>query len=110
MNRMRAGVRVARALHDAEHAIDGAMKATTVLIGDVLAARSDARLAAEVGQAALTEIVTGLTALNDARQRVIKGHAELAEVAERAEVGWRMEGPMEEKIKPTAVSSLAVAV
>lgn len=108
MNRARSGVKVARALHDAEHAIDNAMKATSVLIHDMLEARADARLAAEAGQDALSDVISGLSALNGARERVVSGHTALGILAETTNVGWRLEGPMEEKVKPAGFTPLAV--
>lgn len=108
MSEIRNGVRVARSLHEAEHAIDGAMKATTALIQNMLTARGDASLAAEVGQDALTQIIGGLSALNGARAHVVTGHIELAQVADRIGFSWRLEGPMEKKIEPTAAAPLRV--
>lgn len=107
MKNIRMGVRVARDLQTAEHAVDAAMVATTTLIQTMLEARVDAHLAAEVGQSALTEIVTGLSRLNDVRQSVVAGHRALSEVAENQGIGWRMEGPLEEKVKPVAIVAQA---
>lgn len=108
MNRARSGVKVARALHETEHAIDSAMKATSRLIHDMLEARAESRLAAEAGQDALSDVVNGLTALNGARERLVSGHAALGVLAAQTQVGWRLEGPLEEKVRPTAVTPLSV--
>ncbi|WP_292035629.1 MULTISPECIES: hypothetical protein [unclassified Brevundimonas] len=103
MTNIRMGARVARNLQTTEHAVDAAMVATSCLIQTMLEARADARLAAEVGQVALSEMVSSLSQLNDVRQAVVAGHRALAEVADNQGIAWRLEGPLEEKVKPTAV-------
>ncbi|MDQ1154149.1 hypothetical protein [Brevundimonas sp. SORGH_AS_0993] len=97
------GVRVARQLRTAEHAIDQAMVEVCRLIQTSLEGRVESRLAAEVGQSALESIVAGLGQLTTVRASVVAGHADLATVAEDHGIGWRLEGVGEDKgTRPTA--------
>lgn len=110
MKNMHVGVKVARQVRTAEHAIDQAMIEVCKLIQTSLEGRVEARLAAEVGQSALEDIVAGLDHLAKVRASVASGHAGLAEVAEGHAIGWRMEGMGEDKStpsKPTAVYPIA---
>ncbi|MBN9466549.1 hypothetical protein [Brevundimonas sp.] len=109
MRDRQVGVRVARQLRTAEHAIDQAMIEVCRLVQTSLEGRVESRLAAEVGQSALENIVTGLGQLATVRANVIAGHADLATVAEDHGIGWRLEGVGEDKgTKPTGVSSADV--
>ena len=109
MRDRQVGVRVARQLRTAEHAIDQAMIEVCRLVQASLEGRVESRLAAEVGQSALENIVTGLGQLATVRANVIAGHADLAIVAKDHGIGWRLEGVGEDKgTKPTGVSSADV--
>lgn len=104
------GVRVARRLQTAEHAVDKAMIETTALIQAMIESRAEAGLAAEVGQPALLNIIQGLNRMAEARGAVVEGHTALAGVAEAIGMKWRMEGPMEEKVgKPTGLMPAVAA-
>lgn len=109
MTNKHLGVRIARRLQTAEHAVDRAMVETTALIQAMIEARVEAGFAADVGQPALVTLVRGLSQLADARGTVVDGHEALAGVAERQGVRWRMEGPFEEKTKPAVVGRLDAA-
>ena len=102
MNGTHVGVRVARQVRTAEHAIDQAMIEVCKLIQTSLEGRVEARLAAEVGQSALENIVAGLDHLAKVRATVVAGHAELSMVADEHNIGWRMDGMGETKSRPTA--------
>ncbi|WP_292121314.1 hypothetical protein [Brevundimonas sp.] len=106
MRSMHIGVRVARQVRTAEHAIDQAMIEVCKLIQTSLEGRVEARLAAEVGQSALEDIVTGLNHLAKVRATVASGHAGLFEVAEVHDIGWRMEGMGETKTSASAAPAV----
>lgn len=102
MRNMQVGVRVARQVRTAEHAVDQAMIEVCKLVQASLEGRAEVRLAAEVGQSALEHIVQGLSQLATVRANIAAGHADLATVADDHQIGWRMDGPFEEKSRPNA--------
>jgi len=102
MRNMQVGIRVARQVRTAEHAIDQAMIEVCRLIQTSLEGRVESRLAAEVGQSAIENIVAGLGQLATVRASVVAGHADLATVAEDHGIGWRMDGMGESKTNPMA--------
>lgn len=110
MKNMQVGVRVARQVRTAEHAIDQAMIEVCRLIQTSLEGRVESRLAAEVGQSAIENIVAGLGQLATVRASVVAGHADLATVAQDHGIGWRMDGMGEDKgaMKPTGAMSINV--
>ncbi|MBI2260555.1 MAG: hypothetical protein HYU62_02705 [Caulobacterales bacterium] len=108
MNNRHVGVRIARRLQTTEHAVDRAMVEASALIQAMIEARSEAGFAAEVGQPALRDMVRGLSQLAEARGAVVEGHEGLAAVAAAQGLGWRMEGPVEQKTQP-AITGLAGA-
>lgn len=97
MRNMQVGVRIARQVQTAEHAIDQAMIEVCKLIQTSLEGRVETRLAAEVGQSALEDIVAGLNQLAAVRGSVAAGHAGLSTVADEHQIGWRMDGMLEGK-------------
>lgn len=103
MNNRHVGVRIARRLRTTEHAVDKAMVETSALIQAMIEARGEAGLAAEVGQPALLDMVRGLSQLAAARGAVVEGHGSLAAVAVAQGLGWRLEGPDEQKTTPVIV-------
>jgi hypothetical protein len=102
---MHVGVKVARQVRTAEHAIDQAMIEVCRLIQASLEGRVEARLAAEVGQSALENIVVGLNQLAAVRAAVAAGHAGLSVVADEHQIGWRMDGMGEDKSRPPVLAS-----
>ena len=110
MKNTHVGVRVARQVRTAEHAVDQAMIEVCRLVQTALEGRVEARLAAEVGQDALANMVRGLSQLAEVRGAVIASHGELAQVADEHQVGWYMDGPREDKtVPPTGVAPFAIA-
>jgi hypothetical protein len=105
---MQTGVRIARQVRTTEHAIDKAMIEVCRLIQTSLEGRVEARLAAEVGQSALENIVAGLGQLTTVRASVVAGHADLATVADDHGIGWRMDGIGEGKMDPKPSGRLDV--
>lgn len=109
MRNYHVGVRVARCLQNAEHAVDTALLETNALIQAMVEGRKAAGLAAEVGQKALADAVYGLTDLVNARARVVSSHQELAAVAENENLGWRMDGPLERKVEDASPRAVKAA-
>lgn len=97
MKNRHVGARVARRLQTAEHAVDKAMVETSALIQAMIESRTDAGVAAEVGHPALLDMVRGLSRLAEARGAVVDGHSSLAAVADAHGIGWRLDGPLEDK-------------
>lgn len=108
MRNMQVGVRVARQVRTAEHAIDQAMIEVCRLVQTSLEGRVESRLAAEVGQSAIEHIIAGLGQLAAVRASVVAGHADLATVADVHGIGWRMEGMGESKTDPKPTAHLDV--
>ena len=109
MTTLRMGARIARQLQTTERTVDHAMAAASALIQAMIEGRLEANLAAEVGHAQLTDAVGALNRLADARTLVVRSHGGLGEVAETLGVAWRMEGPYEEKIRPTPLVPVPAA-
>lgn len=99
MRQIQSAARIARQLRTSEVAIDQAILDANALIGTLIATRREERFAAEVGQDALSEVVRSIEALMQARGAMVAGHARLAKIAEDLAVEWRMDGPLDEKIK-----------
>jgi hypothetical protein len=99
-NKHEAGVHIARQLRTAEHAVDNALAEMFRLGTRMIEGRKAANLAASVGQQSLTDVLSGLTALNTARMAAISAHAGLLEVADDQGIGWRLDGPTESKPVP----------
>lgn len=109
MSNRHVGVRIARRLQTAEHAVDKALIETSALIQAMIEARKEAGYAADVGQAALLHMVRGLTRLAEARSAVVEGHEGLAVVAARQGLGSWFEGPLEEKTRPVPLTPVEIA-
>lgn len=109
MKNKHVSARIARRLQIAEHAVDNAMVETSALIQAMIEGRTDAGFAAEVGQSALLNMVRGLSQLAEARGAVVEGHGGLAEVAAAHALGWRLDGPIEDKPKPVVVGTVPAA-
>ena len=109
MKNRHVSARIARRLQTAEHAVDKAMVETSALIQAMIEGRADAGFAAEVGHLALVNVVRSLSQLTEARGAVVEGHGELAAVATEHNIGWRLDGPLEEKPRPMVVGVLPAA-
>ncbi len=99
-NKHEAGIRIARQLRTAEHAVDTALAEMFRLGERMIEGRKASNFAAAVGQDSLTEVVAGLSALASARQAAIAAHGNLLDVAEEHGVAWRMDGTTESKPVP----------
>jgi hypothetical protein len=100
MTNIRTGVKIARKLQEAEHAVDHAMIAHSALIQTMLEGRLEVGVAAQTGHQALDFAVSGLSQLQAVRGSVIAGHDMLKCIAEAAGIPYRMDGTMEPKIDP----------
>lgn len=109
MKNRHVSARIARRLQIAEHAVDKAMVETSALIQAMVEGRTEAGFAAEVGHPALLHMVRGLSQLAEARGAVVEGHGGLAAVATAHDMGWRLDGPIEDKPKPVVVGTIAAA-
>lgn len=109
MSNRHVGVRIARRLQTAEHAVDKALIETSALIQAMIEARKEAGYAADVGQTALLHMVRGLTRLAEARSAVVEGHEGLAVVAAHQGLGARFDGPLEEKTRPVPLTPVEIA-
>jgi flagellin-like hook-associated protein FlgL len=84
--------RVATKLRGAEHSIDAALVEASEMVAELLRARKELGLAANVGDAALAKITAAVTALSEARTSMVAAHSELAEVQLRLGIRTRMDG------------------
>ncbi|NBW11231.1 MAG: hypothetical protein EBR82_24690 [Caulobacteraceae bacterium] len=109
-NKHETGIKIARQLRTTEHAVDTALAEMFRLGAQMVDGRKAANLAAAVGQDSLNEIVSGLSALNTARQATVAAHGGLLEVAQDHNVVWRMDGTTEEKPNPTGGTTGYLAV
>ncbi|AQR61657.1 hypothetical protein BZG35_08335 [Brevundimonas sp. LM2] len=105
MTHYATGLRIARALHGAEHAVDDALLKTAALITEMVQGRKTAQLAAEVGQPEFDHAMEMMTGLAQARRAVVANHKGLSAVAEAQGIAWRregtrMDGPLEQKERP----------
>lgn len=99
MRQIKSAARIARQLRETEAAMDQAILRANALVTAMIEARIEGRLAAEVGQGALDNVVHGIKAMSEARGAIARGHGDLAKVADDLAIEWRMDGPLEEKVK-----------
>ena len=101
MDKVFAAKRVATKLRGAEHSIDGSLIEASELVAELVRARKELGLAANVGDAVLTKLTAAMTSLSEARTSMVAAHAELAEVQLRLGIRTRMDG-VEEKAEPAS--------
>lgn len=99
MKQIRSAARIARQVQQTEKAVDQTILEANALVVAMIEARREGNFAAEVGQDALADVVRSMNALMDARGAIVSGHGNLAKVADDLAIEWRMDGPLEEKIK-----------
>ena len=88
MQRRREALNMVTAeLFPAETAIDAALACSALLLGAQVNARRHANLSAVVGQKAIEENLAALSALGEARRRLVAAHAELSQV--KIDIGLR---------------------
>jgi hypothetical protein len=81
--RKEIAIQVARSLYASEDAIDTALTQVATFVAHMPSARHDAKFAACVGQDAMAQAVAALTALNSAREAMVKAHEALAVVRDQ---------------------------
>ena len=108
MDKVFAAKRVATKLRSAEHSIDAALVEASELVAEMLRARREMGLAANVGDAALAKMTAAMSMLSEARTTMVAGHAELADVQSRLGIRTRMGQGPEDKVEEetSRVSSL----
>lgn len=99
MRQIKSAARIARQIRQTEAAMDQTILHANSLVTAMIEARQEGNLAAEVGQEALDDVVRGIRAMIKARGAIASGHGNLAKLADDLAIEWRMDGPLEEKIK-----------
>lgn len=99
MRQIGSAARIARQVHKTEHAMDQTILEANALLTALIEARREGKFAAEVGQDALEDVARTVKTLMDARGAIVSGHGNLAKVAKDLAIEWRMDGPLEEKVK-----------
>jgi hypothetical protein len=91
-HRREVAIHVAKSLYASEDAIDAALTQVASFVAQMPAARQDAKFAACVGQDAMAQAVAALTALNAARESMVKAHEALAEVRDQFHIPMNFGG------------------
>lgn len=99
MKQIRSAARIARHIQQTERAVDQAILDANALLVAMIEARREGNFAAEVGQDALEDVARTLKTLMEARGAIVSGHGNLAKVAKDLAIEWRMDGPLEEKVR-----------
>jgi hypothetical protein len=99
MRQIKSAARIARQIRQTEAAMDQTILHANALVAAIIEARIEGKFAAEVGHKAIDSIVRGIWQMTEARGAIVNGHSELAKLAEDLAIEWRMDGPLEEKIK-----------
>jgi hypothetical protein len=99
--------RVAAKLRTAEHSVDTSLVEASDLVGEMLRARKELGLAANVGDEAIAKATAAISALSEARSALVAAHADLAEVQLRIGIRTRMDS--EDKAEPATAGLREVA-
>ena len=81
--RREVALQVTRSLYATEDAIDAALSQVARFVSEMPTARQQAKFAACVGQEAIAQAVSAMTALSNAREAMVKAHDALAEVRDQ---------------------------
>ncbi len=100
MDKVFVAKRVAAKLRTAEHAIDASLVEASDFLAEMLRARKELGLAANVGEEAIAKATAAISALSEARTAMVASHADLAEVQLRIGIRTRMD--TENKAEPEA--------
>lgn len=103
MDKVFVAKRVATKLRGAEHSVDAALEEASEMIAELLRARKELGLAANVGDAAVSKMTAAVAALSEARSAMVAAHSELAEVQLR--IGVRTQMNTEDKVEPATSSA-----
>ncbi len=99
MKQIRSAARIARQIQQTEKAMDQTILEANALLSAMIEARREGNFAAEVGQNALEDVAQTIKTLMDARGAIVSGHSNLAKLAGDLAIEWRMDGPLEEKVR-----------
>jgi len=99
MKQIKSAARIARQIQQTERAMDQTILEANALVAAMIEARREGNFAAEVGQEALEDVARTIKTLMDARGAIVSGHGNLAKVAKDLAIEWRMDGPIEEKVR-----------
>lgn len=99
MRQIKSAARIARQIRETESAMDQTILRANALVSAMIEARIEGNFAAEVGQEALDNVVSGLKAMTEARGAIARGHGDLAKLADDLAIEWRLDGPLEEKLR-----------
>ena len=88
---------VANHLFATEKAIDAALAEASQLMGSMVSARTDLRIAAASGDVAISKVADAMATLAAARRAVVEAHADLDQVKLRIGVRTRMFGEFGDK-------------
>ena len=99
MRQIKSAARIARQIRQTEAAMDQTILHANALVAALIEARIEGKFAAEVGHEAIDNIVRAIWSMTEARGAIVSGHGNLAKLAEDLAIEWRMDGPLEEKIK-----------
>lgn len=103
MEKVFVAKRVAAKLRMSEHSIDTALVEASEMMAEMLRARKEMKLAANVGDAAVAKVAAAVAALSEARTAMVDAHAELADLQLRIGIRTRMN--TEDKVEPTTSSA-----
>lgn len=109
-HRREVAIQVARSLYASEDAIDAALTQVATFVAQMPAARQEAKFAAAVGQDAMAQAVAALTALNAAREAMVKAHDALADVRDQFHIPMGFGVPYEKPPYPSREASTPLKV
>jgi hypothetical protein len=108
MKQILSAARIARQIQKTERAVDQTILETNALLMAMIEARREGNFAAEIGQDALEDVARTLKTLMDARGAIVSGHGHLAKLAKDLAIEWRMDGPLEEKVRDKEMPTFQV--
>lgn len=108
MKQIRSAARIARQIQQTEKAMDQTILEANALLVAMIEARREGNFAAEVGHAALEDVGRTIATLMSARAAIVSGHGNLAKVAKDLAIEWRMDGPLEEKVRDKEMPTFQV--
>jgi hypothetical protein len=98
------------ALREAEASHDLALEHSALLVAALVAASRDGGLAMEVAQEAMDGVGAHLSVMLEGRRKLVRAHAQLAELRDRTGLRTRLSGGLGDKpdeINPATVTPLA---
>ncbi len=104
MKRVEIAKGVAARLFEAEDSIDGSLKQASRLMGTMIDARRDMRLAAVVGEDVIRRTAAVISALADAREEIVRAHDALALTRDKLGLRTTALGALDKPDDPGAVN------